>query len=287
MKNPINVFIPAESKPFSPVDISASNRAWKYLSIPLVVFIALPIAALFLNITPEKIIANLRQTSVLQAINLSLVTALTTTLITLIIGTPVAYYLSHTRGKVARWVDTMMDVPTVMPPSVAGLALLLTFGRKGLLGPVFSVVGISIPFTTLAVIIAQTFIAAPYYVKAAAIGFANIDPEIKQAAALDGADGPQTFVYVTLPLSWHAMLSGAVMTWARALGEFGATIIFAGNFPGTTQTMPLAIYIGFQIDISVAITMAVILITFSFLTLILVKGMLFQALPETEDHARI
>lgn len=282
MKNRGNIFIPAESEPISPKDPSIPRGAWKVLSLPLILFISLPIVALFLNLSTMEVFSNLRQTAMLQAVTLSLITSLATTFITLILGTPVAYYLSHSRGRFARWVDTVMDLPTVLPPSVAGLALLLTFGRKGLFGPAFSAWGISIPFTTLAVILAQTFIAAPYYVKAAAIGFANIDAEIKQAAALDGADGPQTFAYVTLPLSWHALLSGAVMTWARALGEFGATIIFAGNFPGTTQTMPLAIYIGFQIDISVAITLAAILIIFSFFTLILVKGMLYERLPETE-----
>jgi molybdate transport system permease protein len=123
---------------------------------------------------------------------------------------------------------------------------------------------------------AQVFIASPFYVKAASIGFAAIDPELKQAASLDGAGSWRTFREIDLPLSGMALLSGSVMTWARALGEFGATIIFAGNFPGRTQTMPLAIYMGFEIDLNVALTLSIILIGLSFLTLIIVKGILHR-----------
>jgi len=145
--------------------------------------------------------------------------------------------------------------------------------------------GINIPFTMAAVVMAQTFIAAPLYIKAAAIGFSAIDPELRQAAALDGANRWQIFRYVVLPLSWMALVSGSVMTWARALGEFGATIIFAGNFPGRTQTMPLAIYIGFELDLNVALTLATILICFSFLTLVIVKGILHWQLDFSSQES--
>ncbi len=252
------------------------KRAWKLLALPLLLFIAIPLMALFLRTSPADLFTNLNQFQVIQAVSLSLVTSLATTGVTLILGTPVAYLLAQRHFRSYTLVDTLIDLPTVLPPSVAGVALLMAFGRRGLFGPSLSAVGITIPFTTIAVIMAQTFIAAPYYVKAAAIGFASIDPELKQAAALDGANSWQTFRYVTLPLTWMALLSGSVMTWARALGEFGATIIFAGNFPGRTQTMPLAIYIGFEIDLNVALTLSVILICFSFLTLVVVKGILHR-----------
>ena len=193
-------------------------------------------------------------------------------------GTPVAYLLSQRHFRFYHVVDTIIDLPTVLPPSVAGVALLMAFGRRGLFGAWLTAMGISIPFTVIAVIMAQTFIAAPLYVKAATIGFGSIDSELRQAAALDGANRWQIFRYVDLPLSWMALLSGSVMTWARAMGEFGATIIFAGNYPGRTQTMPLAIYIGFEIDLNVALTLAVILICFSFLTLLIVKGVLHRRL---------
>ena len=123
-------------------------------------------------------------------------------------------------------------------------------------------------------VIAQVFIAAPFYIKSAVLGFSAIDPELEQAAALDGASGWQIFRFVIVPLSWAALVSGSMMSWARAMGEFGATIIFAGNFPGRTQTMPLAIYLGFELDLDVALTLSVILVGVSVLVLALVKWML-------------
>jgi molybdate transport system permease protein len=188
----------------------------------------------------------------------------------------VAYYLIHKHYRFYRLIDSLVDLPTVLPPAVAGLALLMAFGRRGLLGTQLSALGISIPFTAAAVVIAQLFVAAPLYIKSAAVGFAAVDCELKKAAALDGANRWQVFRYIMAPIAWMAILSGGVMTWARALGEFGATIIFAGNFPGRTQTMPLAIYIGFELNLETALTLSVILIGISFLTLIVVKGFLHQ-----------
>jgi len=256
---------------------------WKILALPLLAFIAIPLIALFLRVSPASFLANLNRTQVIQAINLSLLTSLITTGVTLLLGTPVAYLLAQRRSRLTRMVDTLIDLPTILPPSVAGVALLMAFGRRGLLGPFFTTLGLNIPFTMLAVIMAQTFIAAPYYVKAATIGFPSIDLELKQAAELDGASRWQIFRHIVLPLSWTALVSGSVMTWARALGEFGATIIFAGNFPGRTQTMPLAIYLGFEIDLDVALTLAVILVCYSFLTLIIVKGFLHRRLDLTPE----
>jgi molybdate transport system permease protein len=259
------------------------QTAWKLMALPFLVFLAIPLVALFLRTSPNDFWSNLNRIQVIQAIKLSLLTSLITTGVTLILGTPVAYMLAHRHSRFYRLIDTLIDLPTILPPSVAGVALLMAFGRKGLFGAFFSSLGISIPFTIFAVIMAQTFIAAPFYIKAAAIGFASIDPELKQAAELDGANRWQIFRHIVLPLSWMALVSGSVMTWARALGEFGATIIFAGNFPGRTQTMPLAIYIGFEIDLNVALTLAVILVCFSFLTLIVVKGFLHRRLDMTAE----
>jgi len=225
----------------------------------------------------------LNETQVSQAITLSLTTSLVTTLLTLLFGTPVSYLLATRRFKGYRIVDTLIDIPTVLPPAVAGVALLMAFGRKGLIGALLATKGITIPFTFIAVVMAQMFIASPLYVKAATIGFAGIGKELKQAAALDGANQFQIFRYIVMPLSGKALLSGSVMTWARALGEFGATIIFAGNFPGRTQTMPLAIYIGFEIELNVALTLSIILICFSFFSLVLVKGFLNGKLEGGEE----
>jgi molybdate transport system permease protein len=253
---------------------------WMFLSLPLLLFIAIPLISILLRTSVTNLFTNLNQSQVTQAVSLSLFTSLATTVLTLLAGTPVAYLLSLRKFRFYRVVDTLIDLPTVLPPSVAGVALLLAFGRNGLFGPLLTSFGVNIPFTVIAVIMAQTFIASPLYIKAAAISFSGIDPELRQAAALDGANRWQTFRYVIMPLSWMGLLSGSVMTWARALGEFGATIIFAGNFPGRTQTMPLAIYIGFEIDLNVALTLSTILICFSFLTLVIVKGVLHRQLDE-------
>lgn len=251
-----------------------TGYAWRLLALPMALFILLPIIALVLRITPADLWTTLHHFQVLQAIQLSLVTSLSTVGLTLVFGTPVAYYLSHPHYPFHRLLDTLIDLPTVLPPAVAGVALLTAFGRRGLVGAWLAPLGISFPFTAVAVIMAQSFIAAPLYIKAATLGFAGVDCELRKAAALDGASRWQTFRYVILPMAWMSLLSGSVMTWARALGEFGATIIFAGNFPGRTQTMPLAIYLGFEIDLNIALTLSVIMIIVSFLILILVKGFL-------------
>jgi molybdate transport system permease protein len=264
-----------------------TKDAWQLLSVPFILFIVIPIIALFSRISLSDLILTLQQEQAQQAIRVSLTTSLTTVLVTLLLGTPVAYHLSHPQARFHRLLDTLIDLPTVLPPAVAGLALLVAFGRRGLLGEWFSILGLTLPFTPVAVIMAQTFIAAPLYIKSAALGFTNVDVELKRAASMDGANRWQAFRYVIAPMSWMAVLSGCVLTWARALGEFGATIIFAGNFPGRTQTMPLAIYLGFEIDMNVALTLSVILVGLSFAILILVKRFLrnhIEASPASEEY---
>ena len=246
------------------------------LSLPLVVFLLLPLVALLLRLSPATLLGHLVQPQVAQAIALSMATTTITLLTTLLIGTPVGFLLGRRDFRGRQLVDTLIDLPMVLPPAVAGIALLLAFGRRGIFGQYLDDLGIHIAFTQTAVIMAQLFVAAPFYVKAAATGFEAIDPELEQAAALDGAHWWQVLVLITFPLARTALLGGAVMTWARALGEFGATIIFAGNFPGRTQTMPLAIYLGFEIDLNIALTLAIILLVASFLVLLVVKGLLGQ-----------
>ncbi len=258
-------------------------QLWKLLALPLLLFILIPILSIFLRTSPADLVRNLDERQVMQAVTLSLTTSTISTLLTLLFGTPVAYLLAKRKFRGYTLMDTLVDIPTVLPPSVAGVALLMAFGRKGLMGAFLASRGITIPFTFMAVVMAQMFIASPFYIKAATIGFSGINKELKQAAALDGANRLQIFRYIILPLSGNALLSGSVMTWARALGEFGATIIFAGNFPGRTQTMPLAIYIGFEIELNVALTLSIVLICFSFLTLILVKGVLNRRLENTGE----
>lgn len=244
------------------------------LGLPLILFIVIPLAALLLRVPYQDFFETIKTAQVKQAIQLSLYTSTISMLITVIAGTPVAYMLARSRSRGIQIIDTIIDLPTVLPPAVAGVALLMAFGRRGLVGVWLAEMGITIPFTETAVIMAQIFVASPFFIKSAAIGFSSIRAELMEAAALDGANRWQAFWHISLPLARISMLSGGVMTWARALGEFGATIIFAGNFPGRTQTMPLAIYVGFELDLDTALMLSFILICFAFLTLLLVKYIL-------------
>jgi len=244
------------------------------LGLPLFLFFVIPIVALLLRTPGANVLGSLAQPAAWQAIELSLRTTTLTAVLTVLLGTPLAYVLARRSFPGRRAVDTLVELPTVLPPAVAGVALLVDFGRQGLVGHWLASIGLPLAFTSAAVVMAQLFVAGPLYVKTMAVGLAAIDQDLEQAAAIDGASRWQVFRYVTLPLAYPAALSGAVLTWSRALGEFGATILFAGNFPGRTQTMPLAIYIGFEADLNVALTLSVILIGVSFLVLIIVKVLL-------------
>jgi molybdate transport system permease protein len=246
------------------------------LSLPMLGFLILPLLALLARVQLPLLLQNLSSEEVVQAVSLSLSTSAVTMLATILFGTPLAYLLARRTFRGRGIVDTLIDLPMVLPPAVAGIALLMAFGRRGLLGSYLDSWGLSLAFTTTAVVLAQIFVASPFYIKAATAGFMNVKRELEQAAAIDGASGWRVFRYITAPLAWPALLGGAIMTWARALGEFGATIIFAGNFPGRTQTMPLAIYIGLELELGVALTLSVILLGVSFLVLFVVKGVLRQ-----------
>ena len=255
----------------------SSAGLWRVLSLPLLLFLLLPLTALLIRTPLDQLALSLTQEQVREAIALSFGTTAITAVLIVIFGTPVAYLLAIPRTRIERILDTIVDLPTVLPPSVAGIALLLAFGRRGLLGPAIDVLGIHVAFTSLAVVLAQTFVASPFYIKSAAIAFASIDVDLLQAAALDGAGNRQIFRHITVPLAWAGLVSGLVMSWARALGEFGATILFAGNLQGVTQTMPLAIYIGFEVNLDTAVTLSVILLALSFTALLLAKALLSRA----------
>ena len=198
--------------------------------------------------------------TILAAALLSFASTLAVVCLAAALGTPLAYVLSRYEFRGKRFISLFIELPIVMPPAVAGLALLLTFGRRGAVGALLAEAGIIIPFSILAVIIAQFFISAPFYIRSAQVGFSGISPEIEDAARVDGAFGWLMFWYITLPIAWRALVSGMILTWARALGEFGATILFAGNLQGKTQTMPLLVYSIFERDINAAIWTGVILI---------------------------
>ncbi len=245
-------------------------------SLPFLLFLLLPLLALVLRVTPAGVLTNLVDPTVAQAIQLSFATTLITLVITLLGGTPLAYLMARGSfpGKVI--LETLLDLPIVMPPAVAGIALILAFGRFGLIGHWLDIFGFEIAFTPVAVVVAQTFVAAPFYIKAATTAFASVNRELEEAAAVDGAGPAIIFLRVIFPLCFAPLFGGSLMTWARALGEFGATIIFAGNFPGITQTMPLAIYLGFEQDLSGAITLSLVLLIVSFLVLLIVRSVLHQ-----------
>lgn len=253
---------------------SPSEKLWRLAALPMLLFFAIPLVAIFLRISPTDWWHTLQHRSVLEAIRVSLTSSIASLIVIIITGTPLAYLISRPRFRFKNVVDTIVDLPTVLPPSVAGVALLITLGRQGLLGQWLNLLGIQIPFTLAAVIIAQIFIAAPFFVRSAAVGFASVDDDIVQAAQLDGANRLQLMRFIYLPLAQSALISGAVMSWSRALGEFGATILFAGNFPGRTQTMPMAIYLGFEVDLNMALTLSVILVSISFFALLFVKRLI-------------
>ncbi len=253
----------------------ASAALFLLAGLAFALLIGLPLAALLLRTLPGGVLGTyLVDEQVVRALRLSLLTTAVTLALTLLFGTPLAYLLArrHFPGRGA--LETLVDLPMVLPPAVAGVALLMTLGRRGLLGPALAALDVEVGFTTAAVVLAQLFIAAPFYVKAAKQGFAAVDPALEQAAAIAGASSLETFRHVTLPLALPALLGGLVMAWARALGEFGATIMFAGNFLGTTQTMPLAIYTAMERDVGAALALASILVVVSFAVLLGVKALL-------------
>jgi molybdate transport system permease protein len=234
----------------------------------LLLLLGLPILSLLVRVPSGSLLARLDDPVIQEALRLSIFTSLTATAFVIVLGMPVAYLLATRSFRGKRVVETLVDLPIVMPPTVAGLALLLAFGRAGLAGRALSALGISLPFTTAAVIVAQVFMSLPFFLTSARAGFAGVNRNLLDAAATLRATEGHTFFRVVLPLSMPSLFAGATMACARALGEFGATITFAGNLPGVTQTMPLAVYVAFQTDLEAAIALSVILMLLSFLLLL-------------------
>jgi molybdate transport system permease protein len=247
-----------------------------FLILAVTLYLALPIAALFFRTTPDLFFSSLSNPQVVSALWLSLVTSTLSLAIVILVGTPFAYV--HTRytypGKIL--VDTLIDLPLVLPPAVAGVALLVLYGRVGIVGRYFNMLGISIAFTTLAVIMAQIFVASPFYLRQAKSLFEQFDLSYEHAARTLGASPVRTFLTITLPLTAGGLISGAVMTFGRALGEFGATIMFAGNLPGVTQTMPLAVYVGMEGNFTVGLTISILLVLISFVIMIAVRYLAYR-----------
>jgi molybdate transport system permease protein len=234
-------------------------------------FISLPILSLVLWAISEDSWRAIASPVARDALLLSIRTTAISMFIIVLVGTPAAYVLARAEFRGKRLVDTLVDIPAVLPPSAAGIALLLTFGRFGLVGRYFDAFGVTISFTTAAVVIAEIFVAAHFYVRQASIGFAGVSRDVEEAAMVDGAGRFSVFTRVTAPLAFPALVAGAVTAWARALGEFGATIIFAGSFRGITQTIPLAIFAEFQSDIDAAVALSVLVLGFAFVVILVVR----------------
>jgi molybdate transport system permease protein len=244
-------------------------------ALVLLVFLVLPVVAILVKVAQARAPLDALGSSVVtEALRLSLLTSGISAVVAGVLGTPVAFLLARYRFPGRALVDSLVDLPMVLPPAVAGLGLLMAFGRRGILGGALNVLGLELAFTTTAVVMAQTFVAAPFYIRSAKAGFEGVDRELERVSATLGSSRLRTFFRVTVPLAGPALMGGAVMAWARALGEFGATIMFAGNTIGRTQTMPLAIFMAFQSDLTAALVLAGILVVVSFAVLFTFKALL-------------
>jgi molybdate transport system permease protein len=265
---------------------TAFRVAVAVLAVLLLALIALPLVALLIRVPPGELLARLGQPFIRDALRLSVLTTVAATVLVVLLGTPLAYLLATRRLPGQRAIEILVMLPMVLPPTVAGLALLMAFGRAGLAGRVLSLFGVSLPFTTLGVIVAETFMAAPFYVLAARAGFLSVDHRLIEAARTARASESYAFRRVLLPLALPGLGAGAAMAAARAMGEFGATITFAGNLSGVTQTMPLAVYIALQSDLEAAIALSVLLLALSVALLVALRAAPLAWMGNDADRRR-
>ncbi len=254
------------------------STLWALLGLPALALILVPLAALTSRSATADLYAVLGRQETQQAIFLSLRTTFAAVFIAAVIGLPLACFISGRKTLLSRLADVVSDLPIVLPPAAAGIALLAAFGRQGWPGGILDGWGVQVTFTSAAVVIAQVFVALPYFIRSAVEGLRRIDPDTLSAAAIDGASAIQMVSLVQLPQCRSAILAGILLGWARAVGEFGATLMFAGNFVGRTQTMPLAIYAGFETDLDIAVSLSVILLALSILVLALARWTMSSAL---------
>ncbi|MCB9552319.1 MAG: molybdate ABC transporter permease subunit [bacterium] len=233
-----------------------ARRAVDLLALGLLALLVVPLAALAASTGPAALADALTHPLVAPALALSARTSALTVLLTLALGTPLAWRLARRRARI---IEALVELPIVIPPAVVGVTLLQTFGRRGLFGPALAELGLAIPFTEAAVVLAQLVVAAPFFVQAAAAAFRDVDDDLLLVARTLGASPTRAFFEVAVPAAAPGLIAGVALCWARAIGEFGATLLFAGNLPGTTQTMPLAIYAALEADVDVARALALVL----------------------------
>lgn len=254
---------------------SYSRKLWSaVLYLPAAVMLAIlltPIAGLVLASSPTDILAGVRHPLFASALWLSAKTTLWSLLVVVVFGTPLAWWLARASGAPKRWVETFVDLPMVLPPAVIGIALLSAFGRNGFLGPLLNTFHLQIPFTTFAVVMAQVTVSAPFYIQAAAAAFGEVDQDLVLVARTLGQSSTGAFFRVVVPIAIPGLITGAALSWGRALGEFGATLLFAGNLPGRTQTMPLAIYTALESDVRAALALSLVLAGFGVLLLFAIR----------------
>ena len=247
-------------------------------------FLFLPLVAVFIAIPPSQALRDLATPVAVSALGLSLRTTVLAVLAIIAFGTPLAYWLSRARFRGKRLLEAAVQMPIVVPPAVAGVGLLLVFGRRGMLGPALDAAHLSVAFSTAAVVIAQAFVAGPFYVVAARQAFDAIDVDLVAVSRTLGASPARAFLSVELPLAAPGILAGAALSWARALGEFGATMLFAGNLPGVTQTLPLAIYTALDSGLDVAVAMAALLLFAAFALLLMIRLLDWRVRPDAASR---
>jgi molybdate transport system permease protein len=234
-------------------------------------FLLLPILAIFLRIPPGDLFAGMRSEPAIDALLVTVKTSAIANVLILLVGTPAAYAIASRRFRGRSLAITLIELPLVLPPAVAGIGLLAAFGRFGLLGEELTALGLSIPFTQVAVVLAVTFVASPFYLRAAIAAFEAVDPNLPAAARTLGASPARTFFRIALPLAGGGLGAGWALAFARGIGEFGATIMFAGSLQGVTQTLSLAIYEQFDIAFDLALAIGAELVVVSAAILLVVK----------------
>ena len=237
-------------------------------------FLTLPVVAIFVDVPPGDLVDSLGDAAALDALRLSLETSAIALAVIVVVGTPAAWLLATRRWPGRSLLITLVELPLVVPPAVAGIGLLAALGPDGLLGGALDEAGIRLAFETAGVVVALTFVASPFYVRQAIAGFEALDPALLDASRTLGASEARTFARVAVPVARGALGAGAALAWGRALGEFGATLMFAGSFRGVTQTAPLAIYERFATDFTSALALAAVLVALSAAILLTVKVLL-------------
>jgi molybdate transport system permease protein len=254
-------------------------------SVVALAFLTLPVLAIFLRVPPLELLRRLDDRAVRDALVVTAKTTLIAQALILVLGTPAAFLLATRRFRGRALVVSLVELPLVLPPAVAGLGLFATFGRLGLLGSTLNALGVRVALTQAAVVLAVAFVAGPFYLRTAIAGFEAVDPDLPAAARTLGAGPAKTFLRIWLPLAVGGLGAGMALSFARGIGEFGATIMFAGSLQGVTQTLSLAIYEQFDVDFDVALSLGALLVVISLSVLLASK--LIPAWTRSSSTSRI